>query len=144
MRYGITEMIAEVAILCIVLIVIVAAAWYIYSIYSIVPKTTPRITISSAEAYTNGTIIVRLYNYGQASDKLIKAEAVWWEYHVIYECQPYGSKLPLHVPGGPRSFVIRFICAYNSSRVHVGDRFRVKLYFERNGLVFYDTVAVSP
>ncbi len=143
MRLAITEMIGEVALLCIVLAVIVAAVWYVYSIYNSVPKTTPRITISSAEAYTNGTIIVRLYNYGQASDKLIKAEAVWWEYHVIYECKPYNSTLPYYVPPGPKPLILRLVCAYSGSQVHPGDRFRVKLYFERNGVVFYDTVVLA-
>ncbi len=144
MAKALTELVAVLVIVAITLALILAAIWFIYSMYLAATHERPAIRVSYAEVYTNGTVVVWLYNEGYGGDKLIRVEAVWWERNVVYQCTPQGGSLPLKLGPGPRSYVITLTCFSPEAGISPGDGFRLRLYFETSGVAFYDTYAKLP
>jgi len=67
----------EIAIIvAIVLAIAVAAAWYLYSTFVATVGSSPIVSVRSAYAFSNGTIVVEVVNTGSASVTLISAEVI--------------------------------------------------------------------
>jgi type IV pilus assembly protein PilA len=65
----------EVAILvAVVLVIAVAAGWYLYTTFGAVATSQPLLRIVSAVAFTNGTIRIELANIGSVSVNITQAE----------------------------------------------------------------------
>jgi hypothetical protein len=65
----------EIAIIvAIVLAIAVAAAWYLYTTFGAVVAGQPLIRVTSAVAFSNGTIRVEIVNTGSAPVQVMRAE----------------------------------------------------------------------
>jgi len=91
----------EIAVIvAIVLAIAVAAAWYLYSTFASTIGSNPVVSVRSAYAFANGTIVVEVVNTGSATVTIVRAEVFDRRYplrnNAVYTLEP-GAAITVYV-----------------------------------------------